>query len=59
MLHDGFLDDTLDSIEIQIANESIGLRRLEATTKNDEVQSADALVPLNIEYAAYELESAP
>ena len=55
MLQGGFLGDTITQIEILVGGVSLKLRRLEANTEADDVQSPDALVPLTVEYTAYEL----
>ena len=52
----GFLGDHLKQIEIDIASSKIKLLRLEATSENDDVQTADSPVPLTVEYAAYEIK---
>jgi len=55
MLHNDFLGDTLDQVEVIVGGVSLFLKRLEANTEADDVQSPDALVPLTIEYTAYEV----
>ena len=55
MLHNSFLGDTVAEIEVLVGGVSLKLRRLEANTEADDVQSPDALVPLAVEYTAYEL----
>ena len=53
----GYLADHLAQLEVDLAGKSIILKRLEATTESDDVQTGDALVPLTVEYAAYEIKS--
>jgi len=55
MLGSGFLGDDILSLSVYVGNKELQLKRLEATTESDDVQSADALVPLTVEYAAYEI----
>ena len=55
MLHSAFLGDTVTEIEVVVGGVPLRLRRLEANTEADDVQSSDALVPLTVEYTAYEL----
>jgi hypothetical protein len=55
MLGSGFLGDTLTSMTIDIDTKQLILQRLESTTESDDVQGADALVPLTVEYSAYEI----
>lgn len=53
----GFLGDHLAQVVIDLAGKSIRLKRLEATTESDDVQQAEAMVPLSVEYMAYEISS--
>ena len=57
----GFLGDTLSTLDLNIGGNlglggvALGLKRLESTTEQDDVQTGDSFVPLNVEYAAYEM----
>ena len=51
----GYLGDHLAQVELNIAGNSLKLKRLEASSESDDVQTGDAFVPLTIEYVAYEL----
>lgn len=53
----GFLGDHLTQIEVDIAGTSIKLLRCEANSESDDVQTGDSMVPLTVEYAAYEIKS--
>jgi hypothetical protein len=53
----GFLGDHLAEVMIDLAGQSINLKRLELSSESDDVQTGDATVPLTVEYAAYEIES--
>jgi len=53
-----FLGDSLNQVVVYVANESITLKRLEATTESDDVQTGGTLVPLSVEYAVYEIAAA-
>jgi len=55
MLQNTFLGDTITEIEVIVGGVSLKLRRLENNSEADDVQSPDALVPLAVEYTAYEL----
>ena len=56
-LANGYLGNHLAQIEVDLAGKSIKLLRLEASTESDDVQTAEAFVPLTVEYAAYEIKS--
>jgi len=51
----GFLGDTVASAVLNIGGVSLSMTKLEATTEGDDVQTGDAMVPLNVEYAVYHL----
>ena len=53
----GFLGDHLKQVEIDLAGKSVKLLRLESTTEKDDVQAKDSLVPLSVDYVAYEIKS--
>ncbi len=53
----GFLGDHLTQIEVSIAGTSIKLLRCEANSENDDVVSGESMVPLTVEYSAYEIKS--
>ncbi len=51
----GFLGDTLTELKVLISDEWLKLKRLELNSESDDVQSPESLVPLTVEYAAYEI----
>jgi len=51
----GFLGDDAAEVVLNIAGTLLTLKRLEATTESDDIQGAESMVPLNIEYAVYEI----
>jgi len=53
-----FLGDILDELDVYIDTIPIRLKRLELNTESDDLQTSNALVPLMVEYVAYELSSA-
>lgn len=54
----GYLGDSLAALNLTIGGVTIGLERLELTTEQDDVQTGDSLVPLSVEYVAYEIAAA-
>lgn len=56
MFGGSFLGDTVDLIEVIIGTGGIKLKRCEMSTETDDLPSADSIVPLAVEYAAYEIE---
>jgi len=53
-----FLGDILDELDVYVDSVPIRLKRLELNTESDDVQTGVSLVPLTVEYVAYELDSA-
>ena len=51
-----FPGDSLTDAIIYIGDDGFKLTDLEATTESDDVQTAETLVPLNIDYTAYGIE---
>jgi hypothetical protein len=49
--------DSVAAATVQIADTSIGLKKLELQTSSDDVQSSDSTTPVQLEYAVYELDS--
>ena len=58
----GFLGDHLESILVRVGDPAVGeysdlsLKRCECSTEQDDMQGLDALTPLEVEYAVYEIE---
>jgi len=47
--------DTLTSLYVNIGGDELKMENLQLRNENDAVQSQDALVPISVEYAAFEL----
>jgi len=51
----GYFGDNLDELIVHVGSETLTMKRLEVTSESDDVQSGESLVPLTVEYAAYEI----
>lgn len=50
-----FPGDDIAAATLNLADTSLAMSRLEATSESDDVQTADSMVPLNVEYSVYHI----
>jgi len=50
------LGDNIDELDIVLGDQTFKLKKLENTTVSDDLQTGDALVPLTVEYAVYNID---
>jgi len=50
------LGDNIDELDVILDDQTLKLKMLENTTVSDDLQNSDALVPLTVEYAVYNLD---
>jgi hypothetical protein len=53
----GFLGDHLAQVVIKLGGAEIKMKRLESTIESDDIQAPEAMVPLGVDYAVYELDA--